>query len=125
MVTLLSKLLLLPRIHQDMRKSSHACISYPRYSRMKFDTLVRRLAQKVAFLPLEEALLKSDASLIPEDSHLIWTGSKTQQARDHQKRPYIVQVYRHPFARIKFNNKEQYVHRLVFDKVFGIPPGGA
>lgn len=94
---------------------------------MKFETLARRVAEKVGFPPLEQALLESDASLIPEDIHLIWTGSKTQEGlkmqmvRDHHMRPEIFPVQRYPFPRIKFNKKEHYVQRLVFVRVSVIP----
>lgn len=94
---------------------------------MKFSILAERIALKVGFLPLAEALTKGNASLIPEDPHLIWTGKKTQEGfnrkmiRDHQMRPEIVSVYLRPFAQITVNKKVTYVHRLVFDKVFGLP----
>lgn len=97
---------------------------------MKFETLARRIAEKVGCPPLEQALLEGDVSLIPEESHLIWTGKKTQEGlrrrmvRDYNMRPEIVPVYQRPFAQITFNRKGAYVHRLVFDRVFGIPPGG-
>lgn len=97
---------------------------------MKFETLAKRVALKVGFPPLEKALLKGDASLIPHETCLHWTGASTreghflQMERDANMRPSLCPVYRKSFPRIRFEKVETYVHRLVYEKTEGLLPGG-
>lgn len=88
---------------------------------MRFELLIKRIAEKTNTPLLEKALLERDLDQLPTNRCMVWTGKSSKEGlisktiRGAGFLPERVPVYRRPNGVFQVNGRQEYVHRWVYN----------